>query len=84
MISKELIIILVIITLIAIALTYRILKNMEKQMKTYEDEGVTFEEERERSVRYESESVKKHIPIQIVLYVVLIILSVIGFLIYLT
>lgn len=57
---------------------------MEKQMKSYEDEGVTVEEERERSLRYETESFKKHLPVQIILYIVLLILTVIGFLIYLT
>lgn len=83
MISRELLIVLIIITLVAIIATYRILKGMEKQMKEYEEEGVTVEEERERSIRYETESFKKHLPIQIVLYIILLVLTVIGFLIFL-
>ncbi len=82
MISTWLLIVLIVITLIAIILTYRILKGMENQMKQYEEDGVTVEEERERSIRYETESFKKHLPIQIILYIVLLILTVIGFLIY--
>ncbi|HLR15969.1 MAG TPA: hypothetical protein VK144_09075 [Bacillota bacterium] len=83
MISMELLIVLIIITLVAIVITYRILKGMEKQMKSYEDEGVTVEEERERSLRYETESFKKHLPIQIFLYILLFIITVIGFVIFL-
>lgn len=84
MISIELLIVLIIITIIAIIITYRILKGMEKQMKSYEDEGVTVEEERERSLRYETESFKKHLPVQIFLYILLIILTLIGFFVFLS
>lgn len=84
MISMELLIVLIIITILAIIITYRILKGMEKQMKSYEDEGVTVKEERERSLRYETESFKKHLPVQIFLYILLFIATVVGFIIYLT
>lgn len=53
-------------------------------MKSYEDEGVTVKEERERSLRYETESFKKHLPVQIFLYILLFIATVVGFIIYLT
>lgn len=78
MISIELLIVLGIIFVVTLFLTYYFMRRMENQMKSYEEEGATIEDERERSLRYETESFKKHLPIQIVLYIVIFIISILG------
>ncbi len=82
MLSIELIIALVIIFIIAFVLTYYFMRRMENQMKSYEEEGTTFEDERERSLRYETESFRKHLPIQVVLYIIIFIVSAVGIVFY--
>ena len=73
---------LIILFIIAILGTFYALKQEEKKMKQYEDEGVTVEEELRRSNEYEKSSLKSSLPVQIWIYVITIGLSLLAFAIY--
>lgn len=80
--NTGLIISLIILFIIAILGTFYALKQEEKKMKQYEDEGVTVEEELRRSNEYEKSSLKSSLPVQIWIYVITIGLSLLAFAIY--
>lgn len=80
--SMGLIVFLIILFVITMILTMYAFKQEEKKMEKYEKEGDTVEDELKRSHEYESTSVKTYIPIQIWIYGVTIILSIIAFAIY--
>ncbi|AIF45477.1 hypothetical protein [Virgibacillus sp. SK37] len=63
--------------------TFYAFKQEEKKMKKYEEEGDTVEEQLKRSLEYEKSSLKSNVPIQIWIYTITILLSLIAFAIYL-
>lgn len=80
--STALIISLIVLFVIAMWGTFYALKQEEKKMKQYEEEGVTVEEELRRSNEYEKSSLKTSLPVQIWIYVIAIGISLIAFAIY--
>ncbi|MUV36319.1 hypothetical protein JNUCC1_00120 [Lentibacillus sp. JNUCC-1] len=78
--STGLIIFLVILFAVAVVGTLYAFKQEEKKMKQYEEEGDTPEEELKRSLDYEEESLRSNIPLQIAIYIIAIVLSVVAFL----
>lgn len=80
--SLWLISVVVIITLIALIWTLYIFKQEENKMKKYEVDGDTVENEINRSIAYESRSLKKNVPLQIWIYTITIVVSLIVFAIY--
>jgi len=75
-------IIMAIVTLIALIWTLYIFKQEENKMKKYEADGDTVENEVNRSLEYESRSLKKNVPLQIWIYTITIVLSLVVFAIY--
>jgi len=75
-------IIMAIVTLIALIWTLYIFKQEENKMKKYEADGDTVENERNRSLEYESRSLKKNVPLQIWIYTITIVVSLVVFAIY--
>jgi predicted PurR-regulated permease PerM len=75
--SIGLIIFLIVLFVIAMILTFYAFKQEEMKMKQYKEAGNTVENELKRSHEYESTSIKKYIPIQIWIYVITTILSII-------
>jgi cbb3-type cytochrome oxidase subunit 3 len=74
---------LIVLFIAAILGTFYAFKQEERQMKQYEDEGVTVEEELRRSNEYEKSSLKTSLPVQVWIYVIAIGISLIAFAIYL-
>lgn len=63
--------------------TFYAFKQEEEKMKKYEEEGDTVEDQLKRSLEYEKSSLKSNVPIQIWIYTITILLSLIAFAIYL-
>jgi len=76
-------IIMAIVTLIALIWTLYIFKQEENKMKKYETDGDTVKNEVNRSLEYETRSLKKNLPLQIWIYTITIVLSLVVFAIYL-
>lgn len=81
--STGMIIFLIVLFVAAILGTFYAFKQEEKKMKKYEEEGVTVQEELQRSNDYETNSLKKSVPLQVWIYVITIGLSLLVFAIYL-
>lgn len=81
--NTGLLIFLTVLFIAALAGTFFAFKQEEKKMKKYEEEGQTVQDELKRSLEYESSSLKSNVPIQIWIYVITIILSLVAFAIYL-
>ncbi|MFD1363389.1 hypothetical protein [Lentibacillus salinarum] len=81
--SMGLIIFLVVLFIAALGGTFFAFKQEEKKMKKYEEEGDTVEDQLRRSHEYESSSLKSNIPLQLAIYGVTILLSLIVFAVYL-
>lgn len=75
--SMGLIVFLIILFIVAMAFTFLAFKQEEAKMKQYKEAGDTVQSELKRSLEYEATSVKKYIPIQIWMYVITTILSII-------
>ena len=75
-------IIMAIVILIALIWTLYIFKQEENKMKKYEADGDTVENEITRSLEYESHSLKKNVPLQIWIYTITIVASLVVFAIY--
>ncbi|MEC5425156.1 hypothetical protein QGM71_16845 [Virgibacillus sp. C22-A2] len=80
--SLELLIFLAILFIVALVGTLFAFKQEENKMKKYEKDGDTVEDELKRSLDYEKSSLKSNIPIQLWIYTVTIILSIVAFAIY--
>ncbi|SFA85622.1 hypothetical protein SAMN04488072_102343 [Lentibacillus halodurans] len=78
----ELIILLVVLFIAALAGTLYAFKQEENKMKKYEEAGDTVEDQLRRSHEYESSSLKSNIPLQLVIYGVTITLSLVIFAFY--
>lgn len=75
--SVGLIVILTIIFLVAMFFTFYAFRQEDQKIKKYEREGDTVQDELKRSLEYEENSVKKYIPIQIWIYAISIIVTLI-------
>lgn len=80
--STGLIIVLVIIFIAALGGTMFAFKQEEKKIKKYEEEGDTVEDQLRRSHEYESSSLKSNIPLQLVIYTITIVGSLLVFAVY--
>lgn len=69
--------------IVALAVTFYIFKKEEEKMRKLEVEGDTSSDELQRSIDYESNSLKSNVPILTWIYVITILLSLIIFFIYL-
>ncbi|WP_405103433.1 hypothetical protein [Oceanobacillus sp. FSL H7-0719] len=69
--------------IIALAITYRVLKVEEKKQKEYKKEGAGFGDELERSHEYEEKSLKSNLPNLSWIYIVAAVIIIIAFVIYL-
>lgn len=69
--------------IIALAITYRVLKVEEKKQKEYKKEGADFGDELERSHEYEEKSLKSNLPNLSWIYIVAGVIIIIAFVIYL-
>lgn len=78
----ELIILLTVLFLALLIGTLLVFKQEEKKMKKYEEEGDTVEEQLRRSHEYESSSLKSNVPLQIGIYTLTIVISLIVFAVY--
>lgn len=78
----ELIIFLVILSVVALVGTIFVGMQETKRIKKYEAEGDTPEQQLKRSVEYESSSLKSNVPILAIIYIVAILLSIVGLIIY--
>ncbi|MFC2947389.1 hypothetical protein [Virgibacillus sediminis] len=81
--SIELIILLIVLFIAAIGGTFFAFKQEEKKMKKYEEEGHTPEDEMRRSLEYEKSSLKSNVPLQIWIYTITIVISLVAFGLYL-
>lgn len=81
--SIGLIIFLIILFIIAMGATIFALKQEERKMRTYEEEGQTAQDELKRSIEYESKSLKTNVPILTWIYSITILLVLIVFTVYL-
>ncbi|ALX47285.1 hypothetical protein [Lentibacillus amyloliquefaciens] len=79
----ELFILLAVLFIAAIAGTFIAFKQEENKMKKYEEEGDTVEDQLRRSHEYESSSLKSNVPLQLIIYTVTIVASLIVFAVYL-
>lgn len=77
-----LIILLVVLFAAALIGTLFAFKQEEDKMKRYEEEGDSVEEQLRRSHEYESVSLKSNLPLQITIYSVTIVLSLVVFAFY--
>lgn len=77
-----LIILLVVLFAAALIGTLFAFKQEEDKMKRYEEEGDSVEEQLRRSHEYESASLKSNLPLQITIYSVTIVLSLVVFAFY--
>lgn len=82
MMSMGLIIVIAALFVIATVWTLYILKQEENKLKKYEEEGDTVENEIKRSLEYEKSSLKSNVPLQIWIYTITIVLSLIVFAFY--
>lgn len=80
--STGLIVFLIILFLITMALTMFAFKQEDMKIKKIKEEGNTIENEMKRSYEYETNSVKTYIPIQIWIYGITILLSIVAAIIY--
>ncbi|GGK04880.1 hypothetical protein GCM10007063_29020 [Lentibacillus kapialis] len=80
--SIGLLIFLIILFIVALGGTFFAFKQEENKMKKYEEEGDTFEDQLRRSHEYETSSLKTNIPIQLAIYGITIVVSLIVFAIY--
>jgi heme/copper-type cytochrome/quinol oxidase subunit 2 len=78
-----LIIFFIVLFVVALVATFAILKKEENKQKMYEEQGDTLEEEMKRSAEYENRSLKSDVPLQIWIYVITILLSLLVFAVYL-
>lgn len=76
--SMGLIVFLILLFIITMFLTFYAFRQEEMKMKEYEETGDTVADELRRSHEYEKNSVKKYIPIQIWIYAITLILSIIA------
>lgn len=83
MVSGWLIGLIVVVCLIALAITYRVLKVEEKKQKEYRREGASFGDEVERSHKYEEKSLKSNLPNLTWIYIVAAVIIFIAFAIFL-
>ncbi|WP_245799378.1 hypothetical protein [Virgibacillus siamensis] len=76
--------ILLLVVLFAAALfgTLFVFKQEEKKMKRYEEEGDTVEDQLRRSHEYETVSLKSNVSLQVAIYAVTIVLSLVVFAFY--
>ncbi|PAV28823.1 hypothetical protein CIL05_14445 [Virgibacillus profundi] len=81
--STGLLIFLIVLFIAALAGTFYAFKQEENKMKKYEEEGQTVQDELKRSLDYETSSVKSNVSLQVWIYVITILLSLIAFAIYL-
>jgi hypothetical protein len=81
--NAGLIIILVILFVAALIGTFFAFRQEENKMKKYEEEGDTPQDEIRRSLDYEKSSLKSNVPIQVWIYTIAILLSLLAFAIYL-
>ncbi|MFB4169556.1 hypothetical protein [Virgibacillus sp. JSM 102003] len=82
--SIELIILLAFLFIVALAGTLLVFKQEENKMKKYEEEGDSVEDQLRRSHEYESSSLKSNLPLQLIIYTVTIVISLVVFAIYLS
>lgn len=82
-VPTALLIFLGILFIITMFLTFYAFHQEEKKMKRYEEEGDTISDQLKRSREYESQSIKYHVPIQLWIYLITFILTIIAFVIYL-
>lgn len=75
--SIGLIVFLIILFIVAMFFTFYAFSQEEKKIAKYKEAGDTVEDELKRSLEYEATSVKKYIPIQIWMYVITTIISII-------
>lgn len=78
-----LIVVSFILVIIALIWTLFIFKQEENQMKKYEEEGDTAEDELRRSEEYEKRSLSSDVPLQLIIYGVSTVLFFVALLIYL-
>lgn len=71
-----------ILFIIMLFLTFFAFKRIDNEIKEYEEKGATFEDEMRRSHEFETGSIRRHIPVQIWMYVITFLLMIIAFLIY--
>ncbi|MGM8364323.1 hypothetical protein ACLIBG_02455 [Virgibacillus sp. W0181] len=75
--SLWLLLVIALLFVIAMVVTFYAFKQEEQKMKRYEEEGDTVEDELRRSHEYEANSVQKYLPIQIWLYVITAVATVV-------
>lgn len=80
--STGLIILFVILFILAVGGTFFAFKQEEKKMKHYEEVEETREEELKRSLDYEQTSLKSNVPIQIWIYTITTLVTLIAFALY--
>ncbi|GAB3793179.1 hypothetical protein [Virgibacillus kimchii] len=81
--NTGLIILLIILFAAALGGTFYAFKQEENKMKKYEEEGDTPQNEIQRSLEYEKSSLKSNVPIQVWIYSISILLSLLAFALYL-
>lgn len=82
--SIELIILLAFLFIVALVGTLIVFKQEENKMKKYEEEGDSVEDQLRRSHEYESSSLKSNLPLQLIIYTVTIVISLVVFAFYLS
>ncbi|SHH13783.1 hypothetical protein [Virgibacillus chiguensis] len=80
--NMALIIFLFCLFLVALGGTLYVFKQEERKMKQYEAEGETAQSELQRSMEYETKSLKSNVPILIWIYAVTILIGLIAFFVY--
>lgn len=78
----ELIILLAVLFIALLVGTILVFRQEERKMKRYEEEGDTVEDQLRRSHEYESSSLKSNVPMQIAIYTVAIVISLVVFAVY--
>lgn len=71
-----------VVCLVAVIITYRVLKEEERKQKGYEESGQSAEEELQRSLEYEKSSWSSNIPVLTWIYVIATLLSIIALVVY--
>ncbi|WP_232231182.1 hypothetical protein [Virgibacillus sp. 6R] len=77
-----LILFLLLLFIVALGGTLYVFKQEEKKMKQYETEGDTAKSALQRSMEYETKSLKSNVPILIWIYSVTILIALIAFFVY--
>ena len=67
---------------IALVWTLVIFKQEENKMKKYEEEGDSLEDQMKRSQEYETKSLRSDIPLQLIIYAIFTVVSLIIILIF--